>query len=156
MPWRTGTAARPLLPETEARAVADGLAAGALAGALSGIPSTGWTLVRGGNPLGAVRAAGTLVLRSCAGPVSLLVAGAGTHTVISFGWAMLLAVVLPEHRTRTAGAAAGLAIAALDLGAVGRRYPAIRALPTLPQIADHVAFGFLVGAVVQARRRRRP
>ena len=141
---------------TEARAVADGLAAGALAGALSGIPSTVWTLVRGGDPLGAVRAAGTLLLPPGAGPASLLVAGAGAHTVISFGWAMLLAVVLPEHRTRRAGAAAGLAIAALDLGAVGRRYPAIRALPTLPQIADHVAFGFLAGAVLRARRRRRP
>lgn len=141
---------------TEARAVADGLAAGALAGALSGLPSTLWTLVRGGNPLGAVRAAGTLVLPPSAGSVSLLAAGAGAHTVISFGWAMVLAVVLPEHRTRTAGAAAGLAIAALDLGTVGRRYPDIRALPTLPQLADHVAFGFLVGAVLRTRRRRRP
>ena len=125
-------------------------------GALSGMPSTVWTLVRGGNPLGAVRAAGTLVLPPSAGSISLLVAGTGAHTVISFGWAMGLAVVLPEHRTRTAGAAAGLAIAALDLGAVGRRYPAIRALPTLPQVADHLAFGFLVGAVLRARRRGRP
>lgn len=141
---------------TEARSVADGLVAGALAGALSGIPSTVWTLVGGGNPLGAVRAAGTLVRSPAAGPASLLVAGAGAHTAISFGWAVVLAVVLPERRTRTAGAAAGLAIAALDLGTVGRRYPAIRALPTLPQIADHVAFGLLVGAVVRARRRRRP
>ena len=141
---------------TEARSVADGLAAGALAGALSGIPSTAWTLVRGRSPLGAVRAAGTLVLPPAAGPSSLLVAGAGAHTVISFAWAMLLAAVLPDHRTRTAGAAAGLAIAALDLGAVGRRYPAIRALPAQPQIADHLAFGLLVGAVVRARRRRRP
>lgn len=139
---------------TEASAVADGLAAGALGGALSGIPSTVWTLVRGGDPLEAVRAAGTLVRSPAAGPASLVVAGAGAHTVISFAWAMLLAVVLPEHRTRTAGAAAGLAIAVLDLGAVGRRYPAIRALPAWPQIADHVAFGLLVGAVVGERRRR--
>ena len=138
------------------RVAADGLAAGALAWALSGLPSTAWTLARGGNPLGAVRAAGTLVVSPAAGPACLLVAGAAAHTVISFGWALLLAVVLPERRTRPAGAAAGLAIAALDLGAIGRHYPAIRALPTLPQIADHLVFGILVGAVVGERRRRRP
>jgi hypothetical protein len=43
-----------------------------------------------------------------------------------------------EART---GALAGLAIAALDLGVAGRRFPRIPALPVLPQLADHAAFG---------------
>jgi hypothetical protein len=45
---------------------------------------------------------------------------------------------------------AGLAIAALDLGLVGRHRPLIRALPLLPQVADHVAFGAVAGTVLAA------
>jgi len=61
--------------------------------------------------------------------------------------------VLPDRRTVALGAAAGLAIAALDLGVIGRRFPRIRALSQAPQVADHLAFGALVGAVVSRRRR---
>jgi deoxyinosine 3'endonuclease (endonuclease V) len=104
--------------------------------------------------MGAVRAAGALVLAPDAHPAALLVAGAGVHTVVSFGWASVLAVALPRRRTAVAGAAVGLAIAGLDLGVVGRRIPAIRALPTVPQVADHLAFGTLVGVVLARRRRR--
>ena len=43
------------------------------------------------------------------------------------------------------GALAGVAITALDLGLVGRRLPRIAALPLLPQLADHVAFGAIAG-----------
>lgn len=133
--------------------LADGLVGGGVAWALSGLPSTMWTLVRGGNPLATVRAAGTLVFSPTAGEAALLIAGAGAHTVISFGWATLFALALPQRRTVAAGALAGLAVAGLDLGLVGRRFPAIRALPTLPQVADHVAYGVLVAAVVRLRRR---
>jgi hypothetical protein len=54
------------------------------------------------------------------------------------------------------GAAAGAAIAALDLGLVvhgpaGRRWPLIRALPVWPQVADHVAFGAIAGAALRRR-----
>ena len=140
------------------RAVADGVVAGAPAWALSGLPSTAWTLAGGGNPLVAVRAAGTLILSPDASPTALLAAGAGAHTIISFGWSTLLAFALPPSATVVVGAAAGLAIAALDLGLIAGRYPAIRALPTLPQVADHLAFGTLVGTVVAHRRSsvRRP
>ncbi|MBW3611003.1 MAG: hypothetical protein M3N37_03865 [Actinomycetota bacterium] len=130
------------------------MVAGAFAWALSGLPSTAWALLRDGDPLVAARAAGTLVLSPTAGPTALLVAGAGAHTVISFAWAMLLALALPRRRTTLAGAAAGLGIAALDLGVVGRRYPAVRALPPLPQVADHLAFGAVIGAVLARRRGR--
>jgi hypothetical protein len=45
-------------------------------------------------------------------------------------------------------AEAGLAIAALDLSIARRRHSAIDALPTGAQVADHVAFGALVGATL--------
>jgi hypothetical protein len=47
---------------------------------------------------------------------------------------------------------AGLGIATLDLAVIGRRIPAIRALPQGRQWADHVAYGLAVG--VELRRRR--
>ena len=46
------------------------------------------------------------------------------------------------------GTVSGLLIAALDLGVIGRRRPLIRDLPVLPQVADHLAFGAVAGAVV--------
>lgn len=136
-------------------AVADGVAAAAVAGVLSGVPSTLTALVRRSSPLEAVRAAGTLLLPADAGPGALVVAGAAAHVLLSLGWGTLFALALPSRGAVPAGAAAGLAVAALDLGTVGRRHPRIRALPALPQVADHAAFGALVGAVVTHRRRRR-
>ncbi len=136
-------------------AMADGAAAGGVAWALSGFPSTASTLAHGGNPLVALRAAGTLVLSPGAGATRLLLAGAGAHTILSFGWATLFALALPQRQTVAAGTLAGLAVAGLDLGLVGRRFPDIRALPTLPQVADHLAFGALVAIVVRHRRRSR-
>jgi hypothetical protein len=46
------------------------------------------------------------------------------------------------------GGVAGLVIAAIDLEVVGRRHPAIRALPRVPQWLDHVAFGAIVGGLL--------
>ncbi len=42
----------------------------------------------------------------------------------------------------------GSGIAALDLGLVGRRVARIHALPVLPQLADHAAFGALAGRLL--------
>lgn len=131
----------------------DVLVAAAVAGALSGIPSTAYAIVARRSPLEAARAAGTLL-----GKPSLW-RGAVAHAAISIVWTWLLAAVLPE-RDRQAlsavdGAAAGGAIAALDLGVIGRRVPAIRALPVAPQVADHLAFGALAAVVLDQRRRRR-
>ncbi len=139
-----------------ASALGDGLVAGALGWALGGVPSTAWMLARGENPLVSVRAAGTLVLaEGCPAP-ALLAAGVAAHTVLSLGWGVVFSLALPERRTVPAAVAAGLAVAALDLGAVARRYPALRALAMPPQVADHLAYGALVGAALQRCRRRRP
>jgi hypothetical protein len=54
-----------------------------------------------------------------------------------------------------AGGLAGLGIAALDLGIVGRRVQRVRALPLAPQLADHAAYGAAVGWVLARRRERR-
>jgi hypothetical protein len=47
-----------------------------------------------------------------------------------------------------AGALAGLGIAGLDLGLLGRRFPHVRALPLAPQLADHLAFGAIAGVLL--------
>ena len=132
-----------------------GLRAGAVAAALSGAPSTVYALATGRSPFDAVEAAGTLLLPDDAPPSARAAAGLVAHGAISLGWGVVLAVVLPRRRTVVWGALAGLAIAGLDLAVLGRRWPRIRALPTAPQVADHVAFGALVGAVVSRAGRRR-
>ena len=133
-----------------------GLRAGAVAAVLSGAPSTVHALASGRSPFDAVEAAGTLLLPDDAPPSARAAAGVLAHGAISLGWGVVLAVVLPRRRTVVWGALAGLAIAGLDLGVLGRRrWPRIRALPLGPQVADHVAFGALVGAVVSRAGRRR-
>jgi hypothetical protein len=112
------------------------------AAVLSGAPSTAWALLTGQDVLASTRAAGTLL-----GAPSV-VRGLAAHVAISAVWG---AVLQRTTRTRPQGAVAGLAIAALDLGVIGRRYPAIRRLPALPQVADHVAFG-VIASGASARR----
>jgi hypothetical protein len=65
---------------------------------------------------------------------------------------LVLAALLPRKRPIVEGAIAGVTIAAIDLGAVGRRYPLIRALDPLPQVADHIAFGIVVALVLAAQK----
>jgi hypothetical protein len=155
-----------------------GLTAGAIAGLVSGLPSTLHALLTGRDPLAAARAAGNLVLPADAPPARLLLAGAAVHTVVSLGWGTVLGMALPRFlalptrperavspgspappflpaprvspwlRGTWWGALSGLLIAALDLGVIGRRRPLIRDLPVLPQVADHLAFGAVAGAVV--------
>ena len=128
---------------------ARGLLAGAVAGLVSGAPSTAAALLTGRDPLEAARAAGTLVGSPTLG------AGAAVHAVVSLGWGLVLSAVAPRRHLPLWGAAAGLAIAALDLGVVARRFfPRLRALPVLPQVADHVAYGAAVGSVLSWSRSR--
>ena len=126
-----------------------------MAAAISGTPSTAHALLTGRDPLEAVWAAGSLLLGAERRPDRLLVAAVAAHLAVSLGWALVLSRALPDQRTLPVGALAGLAIAGLDLGVIGRRLPRIRALPLLPQLADHGAYGATVGAVLAARRRAR-
>lgn len=130
----------------------DGLAAGAIAAVVSGIPSTAHALATGRDPLEATVAAGSLVLPRERRRTRLLLAAAPVHLVISLGWGVVLARLLPRRAAVRTGAGAGLAIAAVDLGLLGRRFRRIRALPVAPQVADHVAYGITVAAVLRRRR----
>jgi hypothetical protein len=134
--------------------VHDALHAGLIAAAVSGAPSTAIALARGEDLLDGALAAGTLLLPRETRPPRLLAAAVPVHVTISLGWAFTLERVLPARNEPLTGALAGLAIAALDLGVIGRRLPRIRALPQPRQWADHVAYGLTVGLVLARRRRR--
>jgi hypothetical protein len=129
------------------------LHAGLVAAAVSGAPSTLITLARGEDVLMATRAAGTLLLPRERRTLPLLAAAVPVHLGVSLGWAVVLDRLLPRGREPLTGVLGGLAIAALDLGVIGRRLPAIRALPQGRQWADHAAYGLAVGAVLARRRR---
>ena len=130
----------------------DAVAAGLVGAACSAIPSTAWSLARGDDLLDGARAAGAIVLPHERRTAVLLVAASPVHLALSLGWAAVMAATLPQRAEPAWGAVAGLGIAALDLSVIGRRIPAIRALPQGRQWADHVAFGIAVGLVLQKRR----
>jgi hypothetical protein len=114
---------------------------------LSGGPSTAITLVRREDLLASTRAAGTMVVGERAGPVTSLLAGGAAHLVLSLGWTVVVRALvgrdLPASERTYRGALVGAAVAVLDLGVVGRRFPAIRELDVVPQVLDHLAFGAL-------------
>jgi hypothetical protein len=131
----------------------DGLTAGFVAAILGGLPSTLWSLAARRDPLEATLAAGSILLPAESRRLRLLAAAVPVHMTLSVAWALVLTRALPRGRETASGAVAGLGIAALDLGVVGRWFPPVRALPLLPQVADHVAFGAAVGYVLGRRRR---
>lgn len=125
------------------------LAAGLAGAVFSGVPSTVVALARREDVLEAARAAGRIVLpRETRTPV-LLAAATPVHLGLSVGWAAVLDAL---DAGPLSGLAAGLAIAALDLGVIGRRIPAIRELPQPRQWADHAAYGLIVGQWLRRRR----
>jgi hypothetical protein len=123
------------------------LRAGIVAAVLSGAPSTMYALATRRDPLEATLAAGSLVLPRETRRTRLVAAAVPVHLGLSLGWA----VVLDRAGVRgaRAGAVAGAAIAALDLGVVGWRFPRVRALSLLPQVADHLAYGAVVGLLLK-------
>jgi hypothetical protein len=131
--------------------VRDGLVAGSVGGLVAGIPSTLHTALNGGDLLASTRAAGLLLLPRSRSRFLLTLAGATAHSAISLGWGVAMAGMLGPRAGPLSGAAFGLAIAALDLGGVGRRIPAIRRLPLVPQVLDHLVYGAAVGAVLRSR-----
>jgi hypothetical protein len=127
----------------------DAIAAGAWAAVLGGAPSTVHALARGRDPLEATKAAGSILLPRETRTHRLVVAAVPIHLALSFGWALVLERLAVRGAGR--GAAAGLAIAAIDLGLAGRYAPRVAALPAAPQLADHVLYGTIVGYVLARR-----
>ena len=123
----------------------------AVAAALSGAPST-MDAFRRQRDLRSVMtyvsdvtcSVGTLVPPGRPG----FIRGALLHVGISVLCGEGLARTLPESRSVIWGAVAGLAIGVINVGVIGRRFPAIAALPLVPQLADNVAFGALFAFVV--------
>jgi hypothetical protein len=109
-------------------------------------------LARGDDVLEGARAAGAMLLPREGRTAVLLIAAVPVHLTLSLGWASFIVPALPRRAEPVWGVVAGLAIAALDLSVIGRRIPAIRALPQGRQWADHVAYGLGVGLVVRTRR----
>jgi hypothetical protein len=136
-------------------AIADGVAAGVLAAVGSGAPSTLHALLVRASPLEATLAAGTLLLRRETRPLPLVLAAVPAHLGISLSSGVVMALTLPRRWTVAAGGLSGLAIAMLDLGIFAARFPRIRALPLWPQVADHLAYGVIVGVVVARLRAAR-
>jgi hypothetical protein len=135
--------------------VGDGVAAGLISAVLSGLPSTTIALARGKDPLESTLALGRIALPAERRTLPLVLAAAPLHLALSLGWGVALAKLLPRGRTATWGAVAGIGIAALDLGLSRRAFPTVRDLELPPQVADHVAFGLVVGALVARRRATR-
>lgn len=135
--------------------MADAVAGGLAGAVLGGAPSTVHALLTGRDPLEATYAAGRLLMPTAPRGARLLAAAVVAHGTLSLGWAVPIAAVTTSRGVVPVGATAGLAIAALDLGLVGRRVPAIRSLPQAPQVADHVVYGVVVALVCARRRMRR-
>jgi hypothetical protein len=74
--------------------------------------------------------------------------GALLHVAISVLCGEGLARTVPDSHPVIWGAGAGLAIGVINVGVIGRRFPAIAELPLAPQLADNVAFGALFAFVV--------
>jgi hypothetical protein len=113
---------------------------------LSGAPSTVHALATGRDPLEATLAAGSILLPGETRRGRLLAAAVPVHLALSLGWA----VALQRAGVRGAGrgALAGLAIGVVDLSLAARALPRVRALPVLPQLADHAVYGAVVGYVL--------
>jgi hypothetical protein len=127
-----------------------------VAAIFSGLPSTLHAFITGDGFRSAVEyvydatcAVGTLVPPGRPG----FKRGALVHLGISAACGELLARALPQRHSVAWGAAAGLAIGVINLGMIGRKFSAIRALPIVPGLADNVAFGALFAVVADRRDR---
>jgi hypothetical protein len=132
--------------------------ASVLASTFSGLPSTLDAFVKHRSLRSAVihvyettRAVGTLLPPGRPD----FTRGAVVHLAISMVCGETLARTLPRDHSVAWGAAAGFVIGVLNVGVIGRSFPAIRRLPLVPQLADNVMFG-MVFALVLDRRDRQP
>lgn len=125
-----------------------------LATLLSGIPSTLYALLTGGDVMEATRAAGAM-----AGRPDSLVAAALVHFAVSAFWALVLWRLLPDRHTALWAVLASAAIALLDLKVIAPAFfPEVAALAFWPQFADHLMWGacYSVGLSLARPRATRP
>lgn len=128
-----------------------GVVAGLVAWPLSELPSATGHL-RAGRPWWSTDAAAATLVRRSPSPVL----GAALRAAVAVNWGVVLSRWLDRRHPVAHGAVAGLALAGFEYGLVGRRRPAVRALPALPQVADQVVFGAVAGAVLERQWKRDP
>jgi len=128
------------------------------AATFSGLPSTLHALIKhrslrstAVHVYDVTRAVGTLVPPARPG----LGRGVVVHLAISMLCGETLARTLPRDHSAEWGAAAGLVIGVINVGVIGRWFPAIRGLPLAPQIADNMMFGTVFAVVLDRRVRHR-
>jgi hypothetical protein len=128
-----------------------------LAATLSGVPSTLHAFIKGRGlrsaavyVYDATCAAGTLVPPGRPG----FGRGVLVHVAISMLCGEGLARTLPVDHSVEWGAAAGLMIGVVNVGVIGRWFPAIRGLPLVPQLVDNMTFGAVFAAMLDHRGRR--
>ena len=122
---------------------------------LSGLPSTGWAFLSGGDPLEATRAAGAMLLPREIETPPLLLAAAIVHPLVSLFWALVLWFALPRRHVALSALAASAAIAFLDLRVIAPAFfPEVAALEFWPQFADHLAWGASYGVTLALRAPR--
>jgi hypothetical protein len=120
-----------------------------LATLLSGIPSTLFAFLTGGDPMAATRAAGAMI-----GRPDSIAAAALVHASVSLFWAVVLWVVLPYRPTTLWALVVSAGIALLDLKVIAPIFfPEVAALAFWPQLADHLMWGACVGLVFETRPR---
>ena len=133
----------------------DGIVAAIIGWLLSGIPSTLYALFTGGDIYEATLAAGSILIGEHASFTFLIISAVVVHTGLSFFWAITLTLLLPKNNIIIWAFLGGFGIAILDLLIIGQFFPMIKALPFLPQLIDHLAFGAIVGTVLFLRHKKR-
>jgi len=130
-----------------------------LATLLSGIPSTVYALLTGGDPLEATQAAAAMLLRSESSLIKLLLAATLVHASVSLFWSIVLWLALPRRRTMLWALLASAAIALVDLRVIAPAFfPEVAALAFWPQFTDHLMWGacYSVGLSLGRPRATRP
>ncbi|AKJ30163.1 hypothetical protein [Caldimonas brevitalea] len=118
----------------------------------SGLPSTLHALVRGSDPLEATRAAGKMLLPDVDDTFTLFAAAALVHPAVSLFWTVVFAALLPRRHVLVWATLGAAAVAWLDLRIIAPlAFPSVAALQFWPQVADHLAWGALLGGTLQFR-----
>jgi hypothetical protein len=142
------------LPARRARVFRDLFYAWLAATALSGIPSTLYAFLTGGDVTEATRAAGAMLIAAESSMTRLFLAAAVVHSLVSAFWAAILFFILPRRHMLLWALIASAAIGMLALLVIAPRlFPEVAALAFWPQMADHLMWGACLGGVLQWRSR---
>ncbi len=130
------------------------LVAGGLAGLVGAIPSTVYLLVTGGDVFASVNAIAAMVAANELPVLHRVAVAAAVHFALSFFWASVLVALVPRRAPVFGALVASAIIAFLDLKVIAPHYFAeAAALAFVPQLADHLAWGATVGAVLRAHQK---